>query len=201
MVPKWARRPGSKPRPQCRPQPRNAGFSSAVTLPEPGAGRAAATAGNSSMCLHMAAEEVEAFPAVGQHHAPRLLSTPRAVIAHRCGLAPPGGFLTQPRSGTKVALRCLEPATRRTDAYRDAALTPGNGAARQGRPSLSGISPSSASRCTMRAIFSPGFRIVSSRMPSMQTAIRARSAGPGKSAADRIELQSNALIALQGGCS
>jgi hypothetical protein len=37
-------------------------------------------------------------------------------------LAPPGGLLT-PRSGTKVSLGCLGPATRRSDAYRDGTLT------------------------------------------------------------------------------
>jgi hypothetical protein len=37
-------------------------------------------------------------------------------------LSPPHGLLT-PRSGTKVSLGCLGPATRRSDAYRDGTLT------------------------------------------------------------------------------
>ena len=37
-------------------------------------------------------------------------------------LSPPHGLLT-PRSGTKVSLNCLGPATRRSDAYQDGTLT------------------------------------------------------------------------------
>lgn len=47
-------------------------------------------------------------------------------------LSPPCGLLT-PRSGTKVSLQYLGPATRRTDAYRDGTLTRWRSAASDGR--------------------------------------------------------------------
>jgi|JI8StandDraft_1071087.scaffolds.fasta_scaffold05861_5 hypothetical protein len=50
---------------------------------------------------------------------------------------PPHGLLT-PRSGMEVSLRCLGPATRRTDAYRDGTFTRWSGAASQGRSSPRG---------------------------------------------------------------